>query len=196
MAWRNSKVRYSQRTTNKMQDAIIFQAGFPFKYVSMKRQEWLCYTSNKNILQTKRSLYAFSNNSTNPKPQTRYVKYYKILRKVIKRAKKQHYSRLIENLTSICPWIVNIFSDYNQQDATFLILFISVRRPTCFRRFFSHSSGAQTCSYSVRYLLDRYSYLLLSWRLAAGGSVGLTNYLTLDVQFWAPDDGRKKVWNM
>ena len=28
------------------------------------------------------------------------------------------------------------FSEYNQQDATFLNLFISVRRSTCFRRFF------------------------------------------------------------
>ena len=46
-------------------------------------------------------------------------------------------------------------------------------------------------------------------RLAAGSTIGLTKYLTLYVQFWAPDDGRKnrlkhlellteinKLWNV
>ena len=53
------------------------------------------------------------------------------------------------NLTSIGQCIANILSDYNQQDATFLILFISVRRSACFRRFFRPSSGAQNCTYRV-----------------------------------------------
>ena len=39
-------------------------------------------------------------------------------------------------LTFIGPCIANIFSEYNQQDATFLNLFISVRRSTCFRWVF------------------------------------------------------------
>ena len=60
---------------------------------------------------------------------------------------------------------------YNQQDATFLNLFISVKRSTYFRQFFRPSSGARNCTYSVRCLSDR--------------------YLTLYVQFWAPDDGWK-----
>jgi len=30
-------------------------------------------------------------------------------------------------------------------------LFISVRHSTCFRRYFLPSSGAQNCTYSVRY---------------------------------------------
>ena len=64
-----------------------------------------------------------------------------------------------------------VFADYNQQDATFHSIFISVRRCTCFRRDFLPSSGAQNCIYSVRYELDK--------------------CLTLYVQFWAPDDGRK-----
>ena len=70
-------------------------------------------------------------------------------------------------------WLSSTFSiaDYNQQDATFLNLFISVRRSTCFRRSFRPSSGALNCTFSVRYLSDQ--------------------YLTLYVQFWAPDDGRK-----
>jgi len=40
-------------------------------------------------------------------------------------------------LTFIGPCIVNIISEFNQQDATFYNLFISVRRSTCFRRGFS-----------------------------------------------------------
>ena len=88
------------------------------------------------------------------------------------------------NLTFIGPCIANILSEYSLQDATFHNLFISVRRSTCFRRVFGPSSGAQNCTYSVRYLSDR--------------------YLTY-VQFWAPDDGRKhverlteinKLWNV
>jgi len=43
----------------------------------------------------------------------------------------------------------SIFAEYNQQDAMFLSLFISVRHSTCFRRFFNPSSGAQNCTYSV-----------------------------------------------
>jgi hypothetical protein len=73
-------------------------------------------------------------------------------------------------LKFIDPCIANIFAEYNQQDATFHNLFISVRRCTCFRRVFRPSSGVQNCTYSVRYWSDQYSKLL---------------------QFWAPDDGRK-----
>ena len=67
----------------------------------------------------------------------------------------------IRLLTFICLYIANIFAEYNQQDATFLNLFISVRRSTCFRRVFHPSSGDQNCTYSVRYLSDQYCYLLL-----------------------------------
>jgi len=74
-------------------------------------------------------------------------------------------------LTLICPYIANVFVEYNQQDATFLNLFISVRRSACLRQFFCPSSGAQNCTYSVRYLSDQ--------------------NLMLYVQFWAPGEGRK-----
>ena len=50
-------------------------------------------------------------------------------------------------------------------------LFISIRCSACLRRFSCPSSGAQNCTYSGWYLSDK--------------------YLTLYVQFWAPDDGRK-----
>jgi len=66
------------------------------------------------------------------------------------------------NLKFTGPCVANIFAGYNQQDATFLNLFISVRRSTCCRRFFRPSSGAQNCSYSVGYLSDQYCYLLLA----------------------------------
>jgi len=75
------------------------------------------------------------------------------------------------NLTFIGPCIGNIFAEYNQQDATFHNFFISIRRCVCFRRVFRPSSGAHNCTNSVRYWSDK--------------------YLTLYVQFWAPDDGRK-----
>jgi len=61
-------------------------------------------------------------------------------------------------LTFIGPCIANIFSEYNQQDATFLNLFISLRTSTCFRRVFRPSSGAQNCTCRVRYFSDWYCY--------------------------------------
>ena len=70
--------------------------------------------------------------------------------------------RHTENLNSSLTHTL-IFAEYNQQDATFLYLFISLRRSTCFRRFFRTQSGAQNCTYSVRYLSHRYCYLLPAW---------------------------------
>jgi len=49
------------------------------------------------------------------------------------------------NLTFIGPCIANTFAEYNQKDAKFQNLFISVRRSACFRRVFRPSSGAQNC---------------------------------------------------
>ena len=53
------------------------------------------------------------------------------------------HASLQVNLTFIGSCIANIFTEYNQQDATFHNLIISVRSSTCFRRFFRPSSGAQ-----------------------------------------------------
>jgi len=58
------------------------------------------------------------------------------------------------NLTFAGPCIANTFAEYNQQDATILNLFISVRSFTYFRQFFRPSSGAQNCTYSVRQMPD------------------------------------------
>jgi len=63
---------------------------------------------------------------------------------------------------SLCKYLAA--AGYNQKDATFLNLFISVRCSACFRRFSRPSSGAQNCTYSVRYTYfsDQYCYLLLA----------------------------------
>ena len=78
-------------------------------------------------------------------------------------------------LTFIGRCIANIFAAYNQQDATFHNLFVSVRRSTWFIRFFRPSTGTQHCTYGVKYWADK--------------------YLTLYVQFWAHVDGRKTRLN-
>ena len=53
-------------------------------------------------------------------------------------------------------------STTNKMQRFTIYLFISVGRSTCFRRCCRPSSGAQNCTYSVRYLSDRYCYLLLA----------------------------------
>jgi hypothetical protein len=88
-----------------------------------------------------------------------------------------------------------MFAEYNQRDATFHNLFISVGRSTCFRRFFRPSSGAQNCTYSVRCLLDHYWYLLLA-RLAVESSIGLTNTWRCLRSFELLMMDGKPVWNM
>ena len=66
-------------------------------------------------------------------------------------------------------------------------LFISVRRSTCFRRFFRPSSGAQNCTYSVRHLSDRYWYLLL----AAGTRQAFVRPLLVPAASSRYQDGKK-----
>jgi hypothetical protein len=44
------------------------------------------------------SLYAFTKNSNDPKAKAHYIKCSKIIRIIIKEAKKQHYSRLQQNV--------------------------------------------------------------------------------------------------
>jgi len=94
-------------------------------------------------------------------------------------------------LTFKCPCIANMFAEYNQQDTTFVNLFISVRRSTCFRRFFRPSSGVQNCVY-VRYLWDQDCYLLL----VAGSSNGLTSTWRCMCSFELLMMDGKTVWNM
>jgi len=87
-------------------------------------------------------------------------------------------SNWLVNLTFTGPCIANIFADYNQQVSTFHNLFISVRCSTCFRQFFHPSSGAQNCTYSVRYCIG----LTITWRCMCSFEL-----LIMD---------RKTVWNI
>ena len=68
----------------------IFQASFPVKYESTKhKNNWITQWI-KISCKHKRSLRAFTKNSGNSKTKAHYIKYCKILREVIKEAKKQH----------------------------------------------------------------------------------------------------------
>ena len=86
------------------------------------------------------------------------------------------YANETNSLTFIGPCIANIYAEYIQQDATFHNLFISVRRSTCFSRFFpsiirSSKLHIQRQVFVRPILLPAASLA----RLAAGSSIGLTN---------------------
>ena len=74
----------------------IFEASFPVKYKSTnnKNNDWI--TQGINIsCKHKRILYTATRNCNDPKAKTYYANYCRILKRVIRGAKKQHYSRLI-----------------------------------------------------------------------------------------------------
>ena len=78
----------------------------------------------------------------------------------------------------------------NQQNATLHNLFIFVKCSTCFRRFFSPTSGAQTVYIAPGTLSNLYCYLeemellsSISSTTLAGSSKGLTKYQMLYIQF-------------
>jgi hypothetical protein len=73
----------------------IFQASFSVKYESMKAKNYWITQGIKVSYKHKRSLYDFTKNGNDPKARVYYIKYCKIIRKVIKEAMKQHCKRLI-----------------------------------------------------------------------------------------------------
>ena len=92
--------------------------------------------------------------------------------------------RLLTTIYIICIF----FSEYNQQGATFHNLFISVRRSTCFRQFFPSIIRSSKLHIQLQIFVRPIPLPAASLaRLAAGSGIGLTLY----VQFWAPDVGRK-----
>ena len=105
-------------------------------------------------------------------PLCLFTKTYRILLRLTwcRRKWTRQVQRSCEYLSLTFIWrrIANIFAEYNQQEATFHNLFISVRRCTCFRRGFSVRHQELKTAYTDK-------------------------YLTLYVQFCAPDDGRKKT---
>jgi hypothetical protein len=73
----------------------IFNAGFIVKYKSTNEKHNWITRGIKISCKQKRNLYALTKNSKDPVRKAHYNTYCKILRKVIREAKKQHYSRLI-----------------------------------------------------------------------------------------------------
>jgi len=81
--------------------------------------------------------------------------------------------------------------------------FISVRRSTCFRRFFRPSSGAQNCTYSIRYWSDQYCYLLLAWLAVLVWQIPDPVCTVLSSWWWTENPSetcrasyRNKLWNV
>jgi hypothetical protein len=89
----------------------IFEDSFPIQYKSRSKLKNGWITQGIKIsCKHKRTLYVNSRNSNEPNTTVFYVKYCKILRDVIKQAKKQHYSRLIaKSDNKIKTW--NIIKD-------------------------------------------------------------------------------------
>jgi len=99
-------VRFSRRTllhgvSNHMFNSFLctflntFQASFSVKHNSLKDKNDRITHGKKISCKHKRGLYAFNTNTINPKAKVHYIKYCKMLRKIITEAKKPHYSRLI-----------------------------------------------------------------------------------------------------
>jgi hypothetical protein len=89
----------------------------------------------------------------------------------------------LTNLLRDFLWLISKIQSTTNKMQRFLDLFIFINCSTCFRRFLRPSSGAQNCTYSVRYSFHprQQQAAALVWQ-----------YLTLYVQFCAPDDGRRK----
>jgi hypothetical protein len=69
-------------------------------------------------------------------------------------------------LTFIGPRIVIYFYGKPNRCISFSDLFIAAWHSTCFVRSFRPSSGVQDCTYSNRYMSERYGYLLASKQVA------------------------------
>jgi hypothetical protein len=87
----------------------IFQASFPVKYRSTNniKTDWITQGIKISCKQ-KRSLYTFTKKNNDPKYKAHYITYCRILKKVMKEAKKQHYNRLIAKCNNKIKTIWNI----------------------------------------------------------------------------------------
>jgi len=73
----------------------IFQTSFAITYRRMKDKNNSITQGIRISCKHKRSLYAFTENSNDPKARAHYIKYCKILIKITQEAKKQNYNRFI-----------------------------------------------------------------------------------------------------
>jgi hypothetical protein len=93
---------YKYSDTNNMFNSFlftflhIFEASFPIKYKSVGKltNDWITQ-GIKISCKRKMSLCIYRRNSSDQNTRAFYIKYCKILNNVTKKAKKQHYSRLI-----------------------------------------------------------------------------------------------------
>jgi len=92
------------------------------------------------------------------------------------------WQNLLENLTFIGRCSANIFAEYNQQDAAFHNLFISVRRSTCFREIFRPSSGVQNCTWQRQVFVRP---VLLPAASLFRTAAGLEMFRNAYVMYWA-----------
>jgi len=93
----------------------IFQPSFSVKYKSMEdKNDWI-KQGIKISCKHKRSLYTFTNNSSNPKAKAHYIKYCKILRKFIKEVKQQHYCKLIAKSSNEIKATQNIIREETRE---------------------------------------------------------------------------------
>jgi hypothetical protein len=95
----------------------IFQASFPIKYKSINNKKIMTglLQGIKISCKHKGSLYTLIKNSNDPKAKAHYIKYCRILRKVIKEAKKQHYTRLIAKSSNKVKTTWNVIKKKRQE---------------------------------------------------------------------------------
>jgi hypothetical protein len=94
---RNMGIVYKDPNRNKSFTCAFlntFQASFSVKYTSTSEKQDCIAQGIKIYCKHKRSLCVFTKNRHDPKAKANYIKYSETLRKVIRDAKKQHYSRL------------------------------------------------------------------------------------------------------
>jgi len=80
---------------------------------------------------------------------------------------------VMESLTFKCPCIANIFSEYNQQDATFLKFIYFCKTLYMFQAGFPSIIRSIKLHIQLQAFVDRYCYLPLACKLSADSSNGL-----------------------
>jgi hypothetical protein len=94
----------------------IFEAHFPMqnKNIGIIKNLWITQGIKISCRQ-KRHLYLYSRSSNNPYMRAYYIKYHKILNRVIKEAKRQHCYGLITELNNQIKSTWNIIKQENRK---------------------------------------------------------------------------------
>jgi len=116
-----------------------------------------------------------------------------------RRRRNDWVRQLPRNLTFIDPCIANMFSVYNQQDATFHNLFISVRRSSCFRRVFRLAAGSSNGLTNSSRCMCRFDLLLMDRKPRLKHVERLTriNKLRNGASWWLHSENEvPRMWEM